>query len=324
MRISAIVPTYNRPKELARCLDSILAQSFLPSEVIVVESGKREGTFNVTKSMERLFDERGVRLIYKENSVDSLTAAKKMGILNASGDIVSILDDDMVLGKDYYHEIVRVYEANPEALGVEGYNQYQGRKRGLLSRVVEAYQRVFLIRINHDSKFRLLPSLGTTYSDKVGIVDCEWLSGPSTFKTKTVRKISPDERLMKYCWNEDLDISYRIFKAHPGTLFMTTHAKYVHIDSQIRRTPKKELFYMAEVYDLYLFYKNIDQTMKNKIVYAWSRIGRLLLSSGIILLYRDKRHIFDLFFAPLYCLRHMRSIILRDLQFFNDVLVKKS
>lgn len=324
MRISAIIPTYNRPKELARCLDSILTQSFLPTEVIVVDSGNNEETFNATKNKEKSFDEKGISLIYTKNNVDSLTTAKKIGILSSSGDVVSILDDDMTLGKDYYREIVRVYETIPRALGVEGYNQYRGKKRGLLSRIVEAYQRVFLIRINHDSKFRLLPSLGTTYSDRVGIVDCEWLSGPSTFKTDTVRRIGPDENLMKYCWNEDLDISYRVFKKHPGTLFMATAAEYYHEDPQLRRVPKKELFYMAEVYDLYLFYKNILQTPKNKALYAWSRAGRLLLSLGLILSHKDKRCILDLFFAQLYCLRHMGSIIRQDLRFFNKTLVAKS
>jgi hypothetical protein len=82
----------------------------------------------------------------------------------------------------------------------------------------------------------------------------------------------------------------------------------------------RELLYMAEVYDLYLFYKNIDQSFKNKIIYIWSRIGRMFLLSTRFVVYKQARYIPDILFATLYCLINMKNIIKQDLNFFNKKL----
>jgi hypothetical protein len=133
-------------------------------------------------------------------------------------------------------------------------------------------------------------------------------------------KIRPDKNLKKYSENEDIDLSYRIYKKYPGTLFMTTKAKYLHGDPQMIRNVNRELLYMTEVYNLYLFYKNIDQNLKNKIIYIWSRIGRMFLLSIRFLIYKQVRYIPDILFATLYCLKNMKNIIKQDLNFFNKKL----
>ena len=46
MRISVVIPTYNRRQALTRCLDTLFEQDFLPieRELIVVVDGSRDGT----------------------------------------------------------------------------------------------------------------------------------------------------------------------------------------------------------------------------------------------------------------------------------------
>ena len=39
LKISAIIPTYNRPQDLANCIQSILNQSVKPDEIIVIDDG---------------------------------------------------------------------------------------------------------------------------------------------------------------------------------------------------------------------------------------------------------------------------------------------
>ncbi|MCX8182316.1 MAG: glycosyltransferase family 2 protein [Candidatus Methanomethyliaceae archaeon] len=320
MRISTIIPTYNRPKALERCLKSILKQTLLPAEVIVVESGP----FNVAKEVVNRYKEKfgqlAIELKYFRNLEGSLTIAKELGIQNASFEIVSFLDDDMIIHKDYYKAIMEVYERVPYTLGVMGKNVEKMGKRKILSKLVEAYQKIFLIRINHDFRFRLLPSMGNTYSDREGIVECEWLSGASTFKKDILLKVRPDSNLKKYCWNEDLDLSYRIYKKFPGTLFFTSKAKYLHKNVQLIRSVNKELLFMSEVYDLYLFYKNFDHSLKNGIIYLWSRLGRLFLLFGLFVINGEISQIPNIVLAPFYCLKNIRFIINQNLTFFNDKL----
>ncbi|MEM4213797.1 MAG: glycosyltransferase [Candidatus Methanomethylicaceae archaeon] len=320
LRISTIIPTYNRPKALERCLISILKQTVPPSEVIVVESGPFDVAKGVVELYKNGFRKNGIELKYLRNAEDSLTIAKDLGIQTSAFEIISFLDDDMVIHKDYYKTILDVYRKIPNALGVMGKNVQRIGKKGMLSRLVEVYQRIFLIRINHDFKFRVLPSLGNTYSDREGIVECEWLSGPSTFKKHILLKIRPDKNLRKYSWNEDLDLSYRIYKRFPGTLFMTSNAKYLHGPPKSLRSANKEILYMAEVYDLYLFYKNFDQTLRNRINYIWGRIGRVILLLVLFILRGEGRNITNVMLAPLYCLKNLRFIINRDLTFFNQKL----
>jgi glycosyltransferase involved in cell wall biosynthesis len=299
-------------------LRSILLQTLPPAEVIVVESGPFNTAKQIVDRYMDHFKQRGVRLKYLRNLEGSLTLAKDIGIQNATFELVSFLDDDMVIHKDYYKAIMEVYEKIPYALGVMGKNLL-GRKEKM-RKIIDAYQKVFLIRIDCDSKFRVLPSLGNTYSDREGIIECEWLSGCATFKKEVLLKIRPDKNLKKYSENEDIDLSYRIYKKYPGTLFMTTKAKYLHGDPQMIRNVNRELLYMTEVYNLYLFYKNIDQNLKNKIIYIWSRIGRMFLLSIRFLIYKQVRYIPDILFATLYCLKNMKNIIKQDLNFFNKKL----
>jgi glycosyltransferase involved in cell wall biosynthesis len=326
VQISVIIPTYNRTNDLERCLRSVLAQSISPTEVIVIDNGYIYETRKTVEKMESLFSSRGIKLKYIKNNENSLTVAKNIGILQSSGDIISFLDDDLILDSNYYREVTKVYETIPNALGVAGYIEHRQVKRGIASKILDAYKRIFFISIKGDSKFRVLPSLGNTYSDRSGVISCEWLSGASTYKRNILKIVKPDENLKKYCWNEDLDLSYRIYKRQPGTLFILTNAKYFHSVSPIGRNPKKELFYMVEVYGLYFFYKNIKQSLKNKAIYAWCRLGKAFLNCLILLFgartrTEDKRLIFHAVYAPLYSIMHLKNIIRQNLDFFNKSLL---
>jgi glycosyltransferase involved in cell wall biosynthesis len=131
MQVSALIPTYNRMKDLNSCLDSIIVQTILPKEVLVIDNGTDTNTKNLIEKREREFEEKGIILDYIKNPREnSLTIAKNIGVKQSTGDIISLLDDDLVLDKDYYKEIITVYKETPNALGVTGYNQSgKGKKR---------------------------------------------------------------------------------------------------------------------------------------------------------------------------------------------------
>ena len=50
MKISVIIPTWNRSSYLARALESVYAQSLLPHEVIVVDDGSTDKTREIILS----------------------------------------------------------------------------------------------------------------------------------------------------------------------------------------------------------------------------------------------------------------------------------
>lgn len=87
MRISVVIPTYNRRQYIGETLRSILAQSSPPDEVIVVDDGSTDGTYEL---LEEQFP--SVRRFRIENS--SQVVARKFGIEQVRFEWVALCDSD--------------------------------------------------------------------------------------------------------------------------------------------------------------------------------------------------------------------------------------
>jgi len=87
MKISVIIPSWNRADRLAAALDSVYAQSLAPHEVIVVDDGS---TDNTRELLSRHYPE--VRYLYQQNN--GVSSARNTGIMAASGDWIALLDSD--------------------------------------------------------------------------------------------------------------------------------------------------------------------------------------------------------------------------------------
>lgn len=86
-RVSVVIPTYNRRAWIGRALDSVLAQSAPPIEIIVVDDGSDDDTAGFVKAQYP-----DVRLIEQPNR--GVSAARNVGIELACGDWIALLDSD--------------------------------------------------------------------------------------------------------------------------------------------------------------------------------------------------------------------------------------
>ena len=190
------------------------------------------------------------------------------------------------------------------------------------------FNKLFYLVFNEKNRCRVLPSFNNTrafFVDK--IIECEWLSGANqSYKKEIFEEFKYDDNLKRYSFGEDLDISYRIFKKYSGSLFMTPYAKLIHKTSQEGKLIKRELVNMREIYRLYLFHKNIDQTLKNKLIFLWSRIGYLIINLEVIVIKSHRlERILQLKYlieAYILCIKHIKEIKKGDLDFFNRGLEK--
>ncbi|MBW2732267.1 MAG: glycosyltransferase family 2 protein [Deltaproteobacteria bacterium] len=87
MRISVVIPTYNRCKSLERALRSVFSQTRAAEEIIVVDDGSTDDT---AKMMRELFP----LARYRHQANAGVSAARNRGIESAKGDWVAFLDSD--------------------------------------------------------------------------------------------------------------------------------------------------------------------------------------------------------------------------------------
>lgn len=311
MQVSVIIPTYNRVKDLDECLDSIIVQITLPEEVIIVDDSDNNEIEDLIKNLKGEFKEKDILLRYIKNERErSLTIARNIGIENANGDIISFLDSDVILDRNYIKEISRFLKENPYALGVQG-----------------RIQNIKKLDVVAGSIFTKLFYFGfkrLEYPLTAKVIRCKWLSGANqSYKKDILEEFRWDENLKKYSWGEDIDLPYRIFKKYPYSLFMIPHAKLIHKTSQEGRIPKRDVIRMGAIYNLYIFYKNIDQNLKNKIIYLWGEIGRIIINMVFLVLKPSKSKLIEIKYlisAYFYCMKHIKEIKEGDLEFFNKGL----
>jgi glycosyltransferase involved in cell wall biosynthesis len=87
LTVSVVIPTYNYGRFVATAIESALAQTRMPLEVIVVDDGSTDDTAAVVA---RFGD--SVRYIHKPNG--GLSSARNAGIAAARGDLIALLDAD--------------------------------------------------------------------------------------------------------------------------------------------------------------------------------------------------------------------------------------
>jgi len=313
---SVIIVTYNRPQDLAACLDSILNQSMLPLEVMVIDNDAKQSARAVVCQYEARYTAQEIALRYQVSPKNSLPVARNLGVRLSRGDIVLFLDDDVVLEANYLSEILKVFEMNVEALGVQGYVINNEERPGF-------WRKLFFLPGAAVGECRVLPSIHSIYPLAPDTcIPCECLLGCNTAYRRSILADFPhDENLLKYSFGEDLDQSYRIFKQHPDALWLTPFARCVHNVSPAGRVVGKEQTYIAEIYRLYLFYKLFPPTLRNKVIYGWSFIGRILgkLKHPSRATFVESWHRLG---ALHLCFQHLREIKQGNIEFFNRILLE--
>ena len=95
MNVSAVIPTFNRGHCLLRAINSVLAQTTPVDEIIVVDDGSDDKTYDLLVKSE-LLNMRGqlpnIRYLYQENK--GVSAARNLGIKEAENEYIALLDSD--------------------------------------------------------------------------------------------------------------------------------------------------------------------------------------------------------------------------------------
>ena len=100
--VSTIIPVHNRPALLREAVASVLAQTYRPVEIIIVDDGSTDETAHATETLAETYSE--VRAIHRRSGGPG--AARETGRLAARGEFIQYLDsDDLLLPTKFQHQV---------------------------------------------------------------------------------------------------------------------------------------------------------------------------------------------------------------------------
>jgi len=110
VRVSVIIPLYNKSRYITKCIDSVLAQTHTNFELIVVDDGSTDDSAAIVCGIR---DDR-LRLVSQPNK--GVSAARNRGLQETQYDLVAFLDADDWWDPDYLTEMASLIKAYPDVL----------------------------------------------------------------------------------------------------------------------------------------------------------------------------------------------------------------
>jgi glycosyltransferase involved in cell wall biosynthesis len=107
--ISVVIPLYNKAQYISRAISSVLAQTELLEEIIVIDDGSTDGGGELVEQ----FKDSRIRLLRQENK--GVSSARNLGISVARGDLIAFLDADDEWKPRFLEVIRNMREAYPQA-----------------------------------------------------------------------------------------------------------------------------------------------------------------------------------------------------------------
>ncbi len=272
MNFSVVIPTYNREKDLLGCVESIVGQMVLPSEVIVIDDGAlpKESIEKIGTILQNC--KVNLRYYKKNHSQEprGSSASRNIGLKIASNEILFILDDDLILDQEFFDGIMRVWQKNKDEnlIGVGGII-INNRKKGGLEKI---YNKIF--------------GLTSKYSWDVNAVGFQiwdnWIQkkekgyyahgGVCSYNKNLAQKVVFTTFSGGRTALEDVDFCLRA-KNRSYYFIIEPKARVFHKQSLVSKE-KNFLIGFKEGYNRKIIFKNIcKKNIKNLLCFYWANIG---------------------------------------------------
>jgi len=271
---SVIIPTLNRADDLKEMLVSLLKQTVLPNEIIIVDQSKDLTSKIMT---ELLLEGYGnISLIYiKDPSITGAAQARNIGINSSTGEIVFFFDDDVILENDFIEEILTVYKNYPSILGVGGViTNYEF----LAKTKIKLFYKIFYHGIFLDERREIFTNF---HEIKQPVFVSKLSGGCCSFKKIILDNQNFDENFDslfgKSSFGEDIELCLRLIKK--GKLLISPYARLAHYSDTTktyRSTMRKFALLQIKSFT-YIFIKNFKFNLIQWIFFIWFLIGWTLM-----------------------------------------------
>lgn len=104
--ISIIIPSYNKPELLKNCITSIISSKSNDFEVIIIDNGSTDPLY---------FNDQSIHYINLESN-HGFSKAINIGIKQAKGNIIAVLNNDTEVDSNWIGSIVSAFKNNPDIM----------------------------------------------------------------------------------------------------------------------------------------------------------------------------------------------------------------
>jgi len=264
-RLSVVIVTYNRCKDLQECLDSLFNVVNKPYEVIVVDSCSTDGT-------EKVKDYYPIKFISIQEK--NRQKARNVGVSVTYGDVVVFLDDDVVVDRNWSKHLVKPYE-DSKVGGVGGRVVTYGKPKGyyidVKNRVVGKVFNNGLVLGNFDTPLQCPTKVDS-------LIGCNM-----SFRRDLLLKAGGfDENFKGNCFRDDTDICLRVRKLGYKLMYQPK-ALVWHKFKGKAVTPQWVYWYTRN--NTYFYFKNIFTQSRLQLAFFFYRMllppRDYVLKSGI-------------------------------------------
>jgi GT2 family glycosyltransferase len=267
-QIDVVFPTKNRVMQLISAIESVVAQGNYVNKIIIIDQSDKNNLVLLKNKFLKIYAK---RIVYKYMpKIKGLVEAKSFSLNYISSPYVSFLEDDVIVKKDFYKNLLNSFQKNPNMVGSSGVIDNHPK----FSLIYLLFFYMFHIGIHFD----LRPLIYGHYLKHKKLICSSKISGGiSMWKKQIFDQVKFDTKNF-FHYIEDVEFSERVYRLYPLSLFINTdsHADHnVAINSNLRASKSKQIFY--KIIEYKIFYKK-HRSFFNFLCTQWLFVGFLLES----------------------------------------------
>jgi GT2 family glycosyltransferase len=213
-----------------------------------------------------------------------LTIQRNIGVSLSSEDVVHFIDDDVVLERRYFEELMAAFEDDKTVIGATG--RITNVERG----APPALTRLFMLDSRTPGAVLASGRCVLALTNE-SICDVDWLSGCSmSYRREVFGRLRFDEALEGYALGEDLEFSYRA--AQRGRLISVPRARLEHLESGVDRWKRERKIRMELVHRYVRVRARVGRWRPS--AFWWSAVGQLAYLAALGARDRSPQQVNDL------------------------------
>lgn len=114
-KIAIVIPVYNREKELARTFASIVAQTYRPLHVVLVDNGSTDRSLALCQELKTRYESDDFAVTVAQEAKRGPSAARNKGLTYVEEEFVSFFDSDDTYAPEAIALYMQAFEQNPSA-----------------------------------------------------------------------------------------------------------------------------------------------------------------------------------------------------------------